>query len=267
MLRIAAGLLFALYFVLSQPLWFAGALLLTALTAPFDRRRRWLHLYTCVWGGHYALLMPGWQVRVRGREHIASGGVYVLCSNHQSHVDTLVLFTLFRHFKWVAKTGVFRVPFIGWNMSLNRYVGLRRGDAASIAVMLRACRDNLDAGSSVFMFPEGTRSHDGRIRGFKHGAFSLAVEAGVPVVPIVLDGTRAALPKSSWKIGLDRAALPITVQVLAPVSLADLGPSAGAAELRAEVRARMVTALAAIRGVAPAAVDGEQGARAVSKGR
>lgn len=145
-LRIAAALLFALYFVFSQPLWFAGALVITAATAAFDPRRAWLHLYTCLWGGHYALLMPGWRVRVRGREHIARDGVYVLCSNHQSHVDTLVLFTLFRHFKWVAKASVFRVPFIGWNMTLNRYIALRRGDTASIAAMLRACRDNLEAG-------------------------------------------------------------------------------------------------------------------------
>ncbi|WP_434415264.1 lysophospholipid acyltransferase family protein [Nannocystis pusilla] len=257
MLRIGAALLFGLYFILSQPLWFAGALVITAVTAPFDRRRALLHRYTCLWGGHYALLMPGWDVRVRGREHIAPGGVYVLCSNHQSHVDTLVLFTLFRHFKWVAKTSVFRVPFIGWNMTLNRYVGLRRGDAASIAAMLRTCRENLDAGSSVFMFPEGTRSRDGRIHGFKHGAFSLAVEAGVPIVPIVIDGTSAALPKSSWRIGLDRARLPITVQVLPPVALADLGPGADAADLRAEVRARMLAGLAAVRGLTVAEVDGE----------
>lgn len=264
MLRVAAALVFALYFVVSQPLWFAGALVIRALTAAFDRRRRWLHLYTCLWAGHYALLMPGWQVRVRGREHIKPGGVYVLCSNHQSHVDTLVLSALFRHFKWVAKANVFRVPFIGWNMTLNGYVALRRGDAASIATMLRTCRGHLDAGSSVFMFPEGTRSRDGRLRGFKHGAFSLAAEAGVPVVPIVLDGTTAALPKSSWRLGLDRAKLPITVEVLAPVSLSDLSPGAGAAELRAEVRARMLAALAALRGVAPDVVD-DDGERAAER--
>ncbi|MDC0719677.1 lysophospholipid acyltransferase family protein [Nannocystis bainbridge] len=259
MLRIAGALLFGLYFILSQPLWFLGALVITAVTAPFDRRRALLHRYTCVWGGHYALLMPGWDVRVLGREHIAAGGVYVLCSNHQSHADTLVLLTLFRHFKWVAKASVFRVPFIGWNMALNRYIALRRGDAGSIAATLRTCRDNLDAGSSVFMFPEGTRSRDGRIHGFKHGAFSLAVEAGVPVVPVVLDGTSAALPKSSWRIGLERAGLPITVEVLPPVALAELESGAGAAELRLEVRARMLAALAARRGVPVAAVDGEAG--------
>lgn len=255
-MRVAVVLLFALYFVLSQPLWFAGALVLTILTAPFDRRRALLHLYTCVWAGHYALLMPGWRLAVRGREHLAPGGVYVLCPNHQSQVDILVLFTLFRHFKWVAKSEAFQIPFIGWNMSLNRYVKLRRGDANSAAVMLRACRDNLEAGSSVAIFPEGTRSKDGRLRPFKHGAFSLAVEAGVPVVPIVVDGTSRALPKSSWKIGLSRSRIPITVSVLPPVRLEELGPGAGADELRAEVRRRMLTELAAIRGVSIADVDG-----------
>lgn len=255
-MRVAVVLLFALYFVLSQPVWFAGALVLALATAPFDRRRRLLHLYTCLWGGHYALLMPGWRVDVRGREHLAPGGVYVLCPNHQSQVDILVLFTLFRHFKWVAKSEAFQIPFIGWNMSLNRYIKLRRGDSSSAAAMLRVCQDNLEAGSSVAIFPEGTRSRDGRLRPFKHGAFSLAADAGVPVVPIIVDGTSRALPKSSWKIGLSRERIPITVEVLPPVSLDDLGPGAGAAELRAEVRRRMLVALARIRGVRPAEVDG-----------
>src|SRR5690606_21744438 len=145
---------------------------------------------------------------------------------------------------------------IGWNMTLNRYVALRRGDAASTAAMLQTCRGHLEAGSSVFMFPEGTRSPDGRLRGFKRGAFSLAAEAGVAIVPIVLDGTAAALPKASWRLGLDRAKLPITVEVLAPVALAELAPGAGASELRTEVRARMLAALAALREVEPDAVDG-----------
>lgn len=250
------ALLFALYFVISQPLWFAGALVVRLVTGPFDRRLRLLHLYTCLWGGHYALLMPGWRLEVRGREHIAGDGVYVLCPNHQSLIDTLVLFTLFRHFKWVAKASVFRVPFIGWNMRLNQYIALRRGDPESIEAMLRACRRSLDAGSSVAIFPEGTRSRDGRLRPFKRGAFALAAEAGAKVVPIVIEGTAAALPKSTWKLGLRRAPLPITVEVLPPVGIADLPPGSGAAELRAEVRVRMLAALAQIRGAAPAAVDG-----------
>jgi 1-acyl-sn-glycerol-3-phosphate acyltransferase len=255
-MRVAVVLLFALYFVFSQPLWFAGALGITLLTAPFDHRRALLHLYTCVWGGHYAMLMPGWQLDVRGREHLRPGGVYVLCPNHQSQVDILVLFTLFRHFKWVAKSEAFQIPFIGWNMSLNRYIKLRRGDSGSAAEMLRACRDNLAAGSSVAIFPEGTLSRDGRLRPFKRGAFSLAVDAGVPVVPIVVDGTSRALPKSSWKIGLSRERIPINVRVLPPVRLEDLGPGAGLDELRAEVRRRMLVALAELRGVTPEEVDG-----------
>ncbi len=105
------------------------------------------------------------------------------------------------------------------------------------------------------LFPEGTRSKDGRLKAFKHGAFSLAIEAGAPVVPIVLDGTTAALPKSSWKVGCGREPLPIRVEVLAPVRIEDLPPGAGADELRAEVRARMAAALAGLRGVPVAEVD------------
>src|SRR4029079_854705 len=82
-----------------------------------------------------------------------------------------------------------------WNMSLNRYIRLRRGDPSSIAQMLRDAEETLHEGSSLMIFPEGTRSADGRLKPFKHGAFTLALRAKVPILPIVLDGTANALPK------------------------------------------------------------------------
>jgi 1-acyl-sn-glycerol-3-phosphate acyltransferase len=97
----------------------------------------------------------------------------------------------------VSKTEIFSVPLIGWNMTLNRYVKLKRGDKESIAQMLRECEMHLDEGSSIFMFPEGTRSPDGNVKDFKLGAFEMALKKKVPILPVVVSGTNKALPKYS----------------------------------------------------------------------
>lgn len=100
---------------------------------------------------------------VRGRERIDPRATYVMVANHQSLLDILVLFRLFRHFKWVSKVENFKVPFVGWNMRLNRYIPLKRGDRASVIEMIARCERTLRSGSSIMMFPEGTRSQDGHL--------------------------------------------------------------------------------------------------------
>ncbi|MEO6029413.1 MAG: lysophospholipid acyltransferase family protein, partial [Candidatus Binatia bacterium] len=140
---------------------------------------------------------------------------YVVVSNHQSLLDILVLFRLYRHFKWVSKAEIFRLPFIGWNMSLNRYIAIRRGDPKDAVRMMTACGDALESGSSILIFPEGTRSVDGELRDFRHGAFTLALRHHVPILPIVLDGTVDALPK----YGVVSPGADIVIQVLDPISV------------------------------------------------
>src|SRR5262249_34751820 len=151
------SLTFWAFMALSSLVLFPVAVVLWAVTVPFDRRLRALHQFTCFWASLYTWTNPLWRVRVVGREHIRPGTTYVMIANHQSFVDILVLFRLFTHYKWVSKAEMFRLPCIGWNMALNRYVKLRRGDAGSIAAMMRACERHLEAGSSIMIFPEGTR--------------------------------------------------------------------------------------------------------------
>ena len=189
---------FWIFLAVSSLLLFPIAVLVWAVTAPFDRRLVALHRFTCFWASLYTWLNPAWPVQVIGREKIRPDVAYVMVANHQSLLDILVLFRLFRHFKWVSKIENFRIPFIGWNMSLNRYIKLRRGDRASIASMMQACERTLAGGSSIMMFPEGTRSMDGRLRAFKPGAFALAQRMRVPLLPIVLEGTGDALPKRGF---------------------------------------------------------------------
>jgi len=196
---------------------FPVALICWALTLPFDRRKVILHRLTCFWAALYTWLNPAWSVKVVGREKVDPHETYVMVANHQSLLDIFVLFRLFRHFKWVSKLENFRIPFIGWNMRLNNYIQLKRGDRSSVAVMLRACRENLAAGNSIMMFPEGTRSPTGRLRGFKPGAFDLAKDAKRPVLPIVVHGTASALPKRGLILqGRHR----ITMEVLDPIAYA-----------------------------------------------
>jgi len=195
--RLFSGLFWA-FLTVSSIVLFPFALLIWAVTAPFDPRLRLLHRFTCFWASLYSWLNPAWPVHIEGREKIQSGVTYVMVANHQSLLDILVLFRIFAHFKWVSKIENFRVPFIGWNMSLNRYIKLKRGDRASVIRMMQDCRKALAGGNSIMMFPEGTRSPDGRLRAFKTGAFELAKDAGVPILPILVEGTANALPKRGF---------------------------------------------------------------------
>jgi 1-acyl-sn-glycerol-3-phosphate acyltransferase len=231
------------YMAISNPVLWAGAVALRAATAPFDRERKALHLYTSAWAYHYIKLMPQWTTEFDGVENIEPGRTYVLVANHQSLGDILLLFGLFRHFKWVSKAEIFKVPFIGWNMRMNDYVRLVRGDAASIEEMMDECRKHLKAGSSVMLFPEGTRSADGQVKPFKRGAFSLARELGLPIVPIVVDGTHDALPKHGL-VFRQNDTLRMRVRVL-PAVEPDAAPDVqGLSDL---VRDRIVNELANMR--------------------
>lgn len=226
--------------LLLAPLWFLGAFVIRIVTAPFDPRLRVLHLYSCFWASFYTYVFPYWRVTIRNRERLRSDTAYVVVSNHQSMLDILVLFRLYRHFKWVSKATIFRTPFIGWNMTLNRYIAIRRGDPNDAVRMMAACGAALESGSSILIFPEGTRSLDGELREFRHGAFTLALRHRVPVLPIVLDGTIDALPKH----GIVSPGADIRVQVLEPIAVDGF---TDVDALRDHVRAVMAAALRDLR--------------------
>ena len=191
--RMIHSLLFWAGLTLSSALLFPVALLIWAVTSPFDRRRVALHQFTCFWGSLYTWFNPAWPVRIVNRHKLADTPS-VMVANHLSFLDILVIFRLFNHFKWVSKVENFRAPFIGWNMTLNGYIPLRRGDRDSIVKMLASSERTLKEGSSIMMFPEGTRSSSGKLRPFKKGAFDLAKKTGSPIQPIVIRGTHRALP-------------------------------------------------------------------------
>jgi 1-acyl-sn-glycerol-3-phosphate acyltransferase len=240
-MKVAASLALWLFILLTSPILFVGALVLWAVTAPFDHRLRALHRYTCAWASLYTYVFPYWTVEVRGRERIRDGATYVLVANHQSLLDILVLFRLYKHYKWVSKIEIFRTPFVGWNITLNRYIAIRRGDRSDATRMMDACGEALESGSSIMIFPEGTRSPTGAIRDFRHGAFTLACRHHTPILPIVVDGTLDALPKHGLTL---RERADIVIQVLEPI---DPATFADAETLRDHVREVMVATLARLR--------------------
>lgn len=162
---------------------------------------------------------------------------YVVVANHESTADPFLLSSLPWDMRWVAKEELFRTPVSGWMMKLCGDIPIRRGTASSVREMMAECRRTLDAGLSVMMFPEGTRSRDGELLPFKDGAFQLAIDAQVPVLPIVIDGTRDCRPKGSLWFGRARA----TARILEPIPTRGLGPNDVAA-LRDRTRARIAAA-------------------------
>jgi 1-acyl-sn-glycerol-3-phosphate acyltransferase len=231
-MRAIYSTVFWAFLVVSSALLFPIALLLWAITAPFDRRKIVLHRFTCFWGSLYSWLNPAWPVVIHGREKIDENEPCVIVANHLSLLDILVLFRLFKHFKWVSKIENFRIPFIGWNMTLNRYIRLRRGDRASVLQMMRECEQSLAEGSSIMMFPEGTRSPSGRMRSFKPGAFEIALRTRSPIQPLVIQGTAHALPKRGFVL---QGRHPISITVLDRLPIADFA-HLGVDELTARVR-------------------------------
>lgn len=241
-MKLLWGIISLLYYIVvftSAVLFFIIALGIWMLTVAFDRRLTLLHSFTTLWASTYLLLMPSWRVEVVGRKKCDPRKTYVIVSNHQSQLDILVSFRLRRHFKFVSKAEVFRMPFIGWNMSLNRYIRLQRGKSGSIKRMFEDCESNLNMGNSVFMFPEGTRSRTGVPRSFKGGAFALAKRAQVPILLVVINGTKDALPKSSIFFSGRHE---IRIEVLGEIPYADIADmdSDGIAEM---ARQRILEAL------------------------
>jgi 1-acyl-sn-glycerol-3-phosphate acyltransferase len=143
----------------------------------------------------YLWIMPFWSIEVINRKLIDPHKVYMIIANHQSITDTIVICHLRKHMKWVSKTENFRIPILGWLMRLNNYIEVDRADPTARHNLLKDCETVIQRGSSVIMFPEGTRTRDGEIGAFKEGAFKVALEFRIPILPVLLDGSMEAVPR------------------------------------------------------------------------
>jgi 1-acyl-sn-glycerol-3-phosphate acyltransferase len=188
--------------------------LLFVLTVPFDRVRKVVGRFFRICGTMLVRFNPLWSVKVSGWQRPRVSGPFVVVANHQSIADIPAISYLPWEMKWVSKESNFKVPGLGWMMSMAGDVRLRRGEKESAKSAMARCKWYLDRGMSVMLFPEGTRSSDGEIRPFKDGAFRLAIEAGYPILPVAVAGTRHAIPKNSWIFGVKCQA---RIEVLPPI--------------------------------------------------
>jgi 1-acyl-sn-glycerol-3-phosphate acyltransferase len=146
--------------------------------------------------GPWGLRLAGARVVVERRAAVPPGPV-IFASNHESVLDIWVLFqVLGRSFRFVAKQELFRMPVFGWYLRLGGHVPVDRGNHARAVESLRRAGELVRAGTSLIVFPEGTRSRDLRVHAFKKGPFVVAMEAGVPVVPVALSGSGRVTPKN-----------------------------------------------------------------------
>jgi 1-acyl-sn-glycerol-3-phosphate acyltransferase len=224
-----------LVLVLCILLWFPTLVIVRLVTIPFDRPGYITgYLFRRI-GPVMATLNPLWRFRYGGRMPANPRRPFVVVSNHESFADILLISHLPWEMKWLSKAELFRIPVMGWMMWLVGDVPVKRGFGPSALEAMERCRRILRQRISVMIFPEGTRSRTSELLPFKDGAFRLAIEAGVPVLPLAVSGTRDALPKHDWRFGRSVA----EVRVLEPVETAGL-TLADIPALKAQVREMIV---------------------------
>jgi len=193
---------------------FPVTLIVWLVVLPFDRQRiviHWILVYQAV---IMSEIIPIWKIRIEGREKASRKTTYVIISNHQSILDILLIDCLRYRFKWISKMENMKVPVLGWYLRMAGYLTVNRGNEESKADMLERALISLNKGNSIMIFPEGTRSLNREIGFFKRGAFLLALQAGVPILPVLIDGTSEILPRHGL---IFRSGYNVHVKVLDPV--------------------------------------------------
>jgi len=201
-------------------LWIVVSTIILGTTAIvfsfFSKNGDSVHHVARLWG-RCILWVSAMRVKVHGLENIP-GRSAVYMSNHQSNFDIPVYFGgLPVQFRWVAKAELFKIPIFGQGMRGAGYISIDRSDTRSAIRSLNRAAENIREGTSVLFFPEGTRSKDGSLRSFKKGGFIMAVEAGVPIIPMAVTGTFKVMPKGAKLIRRH----PVQVHVLPPINAGD----------------------------------------------
>jgi 1-acyl-sn-glycerol-3-phosphate acyltransferase len=240
MLKIAV-MFTVMYYVLLLALvtiFLVATLLVYPFTVPFDRTRRAVHEISRGIAQAFFRLPPAWHTTVTGLENVDRSKVYVIVLNHSAMVDIPMLYWVPLNFRWVSRDGILKIPFIGWYMRLHGDILIPRDKPRQAVAMMMSEGHKwlVDRKVNVAIFPEGTRSKSGEIGTFKTGAFALAKENGVGILPVVLSGSRVVGKNGSlpWRHRF-------TVQVLPPVSAEEVAAH-DPREIMEQTRERMVQA-------------------------
>jgi 1-acyl-sn-glycerol-3-phosphate acyltransferase len=211
------------------------------ISLPFDKERKPVLALSRLVARMVYILSPVWRVKVVGGEKLDPKQTYVLTANHQSFFDIpLAFFLPVWNFKFVSKVEVRNIPAIGWMLGMRGDIAIKRGTSSAAVAVMEEGTKHLKAGTSIFIFPEGTRTKDGNIHRYKDGAFRLAQENGVAIAPCVLDGTKGLF--KGGRLNSRR----LVVRILDPIP-AERVAATPARELAEQVRALSVEALAEVR--------------------
>ena len=175
------------------------------------------HIIARMWG-RSILWVSAIKVTVKGLEKLNPAQSYIYMANHQSNFDIPALLgKLPVQFRWLAKAELFRIPIFGRAMRGCEYISIDRSNRKMAFKSLTVAAKIIRNGTSVMIFPEGTRSSDGHLKDFKKGGFVLSVDAGVPIVPIIIQGTWSIMPKTRLRID----AAPVRIEICDPIETSD----------------------------------------------
>jgi 1-acyl-sn-glycerol-3-phosphate acyltransferase len=229
---------------------FVAALLLLVIGPPvltvawLARRREWVYPFG-LFGARTWLRLSGMKVCVRGREHLDPKQTYIFTANHRSYLDTATLFSYTgRRVGLLAKKELLKVPILGYGMGFVNIMAIDRTNRERAIETVRAATERIRSGVSFGVFVEGTRARPGELLPFKKGAFHMAIDAGVPIVPVAIKHTDVLMGKGT---GLARPGM-IEFVILAPVETAGLSTAReeDVAKLIRETRARIAGELGAV---------------------
>lgn len=237
------SLLYYIFLVLLCTTIMIISIVALVVCAPFDPGRRVVHALTIFMTRIFYGGKLFWPTTVIGKENVDSKKSYVVVINHQNMMDIPTLYLLNLHFRWVSKKEVFKIPFFGQYLLIHGDIAIERGNPkVAMQKVITDGRRWLSHGVSVAIFPEGTRSKDGEIHRFKAGAFNLAKEAEVEILPVVMDGTKSAFNKYAMFNWRNKT----TLKVLPSISK-EVVMQTETKELAEMVRTQMIEALNTIR--------------------
>ena len=231
----------------------------TILLGLIDPHGKFVYRINQLWTW-FILSFGGVSLHVRGLENIDPARSYVFMVNHQSNIDIPVLVQSLIPFqlRWIAKKELLRVPFFGWAMWATKHIVIDRTDPVDAVRSLERAKERMAAGISIVVFPEGTRSHDGKLLRFKKGGFLLAVKTNASIVPVTINGSNRLLPAGAWRL---RAGA-IEVIVDKPVSIEGFRPGnlrvlSNQVQQRIAANLRQHTTTATATMMNPGALDGQ----------
>ena len=162
--------------------------------------RFWGYWPGMIWGRLFYIifLIP---IHVHGRENIKKGQSYVIAANHQSYWDAFLMYGFIGiKFKWIMKKELIKVPFVGWACYMAGHIFIERSSRVKSMESIRKAESKLKNGMSVVIFPEGTRTSDGKMARFKRGAFMISQELKLPILPVTIDGNYDVMSRHAWHV-------------------------------------------------------------------